>query len=229
MHQNEWGTGASLDDVEIGPVRSAHCPGRELEGWVGQLGDRRSSRVAALDHGRPGPVRPSSRTLQKSSPRPGTSSVVEPVIVVEKALNMMAWRRMPATCSWSRSWLDRSGAAPASSSSSPRSETRGGRRCDRLLLVVEEELVGELAHAAPGEPLIGVSGLARTTQSVVLVDERLEPLQGADRRRRPPGAGGTRCVGCPPRTLRAAARTCRRSAGRSCAARARRDRRRSGR
>ena len=99
----------------------------------------------------------------------GQSSVVDPVIVVEKELNMIAWSMIPATCSLSRpAWMTpaatrrRAGGAGA---------TRGDECVRGLLGVVEQQLVRELAQLSAGQPLVGVSGLARTARPVVLGGE----------------------------------------------------------
>ena len=141
MDEYEWWTGPELGDVDQRSV--AGCDRVMLQNgcWSRQLTGRRAPIVAAPNDTRnrnreaddPGgddggssgngvvrahrsPARPWSRRPQNRSPRSGTSSVVDPVIVVEKELNMMAWSTIPATCSLSRP----AGMTPAADASSRR-------------------------------------------------------------------------------------------------------------
>src|SRR6478735_6390255 len=153
VDQYEWWTSPGLGDVDQRSVAGGDRVMLQNGCWSRQLTGRRAPIVAAPNDTRnrnreaddPGaddggssgnaverahrsPARPWSRRPQNRSPRSGTSSVVDPVIVVEKELNMMAWSMIPATCSLSRS-AGMTPAADASSRRRRRSDTRGMNAC----------------------------------------------------------------------------------------------------
>ena len=143
------GGSPSVAPAERGTTSAASPTTRMMTTRTARQGMRSASR---------GPARPWRRTSQNRSPRPGTSSVVAPVIVVAKALNMIVCRMIPATCSKSMSPADRAGVGgvveEVSKERHQRDEGVGG-----LLRVVEEQLVGELAHAR-GRAAAGPSSAA---------------------------------------------------------------------
>ena len=132
---------------------------------------------------------------------------------------MIAWSTTPAMRRWSRS-ARMAPAAAASSSSSSSSATSGANAWAASVGVLGEQLLGELGDGRGVGGLLGRLALRRRAADPVVLDDEACGAARAGRRSSSMAlARGARRSSAPtPRTGRAAARTCRRSTGRSCAA-----------